>query len=181
MPEKDKEKEEKKEEGSEKKKSNLILFIVIGVLVLLLVIIGIVVMMMMGGDEQQTTEQATANAPKEGAEAKAKSKTKSNLMTLGPLFPLDQVIVNLLSQSGRRYLKVSISFEMSNPKMQPELDSKKAVIRDIVISILSSKTLEEISTSKGKEKLKDEIMVKVNEIIVDGEIKNIFFTDFVIQ
>jgi len=54
-------------------------------------------------------------------------------------------------------------------------------LRDIVIGIMSSKTVEEISTTRGKDKLKGELMTGLNEVLVDGYIKNLFFTDFVIQ
>ncbi len=181
----EKKEEVKKEEGGEtKKKNNLILFIIIGVLVLLLVIVGVVAMLLMGGEEEKPQDPAVAaGVPADGDAPKvaAKPKIKSDLTAIGQMHPMDQVIVNLLTQSGRRYLKVAISFELSAEPLATEMDSKKAVIRDIVISVLSSKTIEEISTSKGKEKLKEEVIAKVNEILVDGQIKNLFFTDFVIQ
>jgi flagellar FliL protein len=61
------------------------------------------------------------------------------------------------------------------------MDKKKSLIRDIVIRSLSSKTFEEVSTIKGKDRLKDEIVTKINDILADGQIRNIFFTDFVVQ
>ena len=62
-----------------------------------------------------------------------------------------------------------------------ELDTKKPAIRDTMISVLSSKTFEEISTAKGKENLKNELVERINESLVDGKIVNLFFTDFAIQ
>ena len=71
--------------------------------------------------------------------------------------------------------------EQSDEKLTPELDKKKALIRDIVIRTLSAKTYEEVSTAKGKDRLKDEIVGKINEVLSDGYVKNIYFTDFVVQ
>jgi len=34
---------------------------------------------------------------------------------------------------------------------------------------------------KGKSRLKDELVNKINDVLADGQIKNIFFTDFVVQ
>lgn len=179
------EKEDGKEGGEEggKKKSNMILFIVIGALVLLLIIVAVVVMMMMGGDEEAAADPAAAGAAGAATQqaAAARPKTNSDMLTVGPMHPLDQFIVNLLSQSGRRYLKTTMNLELDNEALVAELTNKEAVIRDIIISVLSSKTIEEISTSKGKDKLKEELTIKVNEVLVDGQIKNVFFTDFVIQ
>lgn len=97
------------------------------------------------------------------------------------MYPMAQFVVNLLSESGNRFLKVSIDLELSDPKLQPEMDHKKSLIRDIIIRTFSSKTFEEISTLKGKDKLKDEVLDKINENLSDGQVKNIYFTDFVVQ
>ncbi|CRF47642.1 Flagellar biosynthesis protein FliL, partial [Helicobacter heilmannii] len=58
---------------------------------------------------------------------------------------------------------------------------KETAIKDTIIEILSSKSIEEISTLKGKNKLKEEIRNNINSFLIDGYVKNIFFTDFVIQ
>ena len=98
------------------------------------------------------------------------------------MYPLDQFIINLLaSGGGKRYLKTSIALELSIAEMQMELDNKRNVLRDTVITILSSKTFEEVQTAKGKQKLKEELMERLNEFLVDGRIMNIFFTEFVVQ
>lgn len=102
-------------------------------------------------------------------------------MSVGPIYALDQFIVNLTTQSGRRYLKTSINVELSQPNLTAEMDTKRAVVRDAVISVLSSKSIEEISTEKGKEKLKEELMMRLNEFLVDGQVVSLFFIDFVIQ
>jgi len=97
------------------------------------------------------------------------------------MYPLDKFTVNLLSQNGSRYLVAKIDLEQENEEMTAELDKKVSLIRDIIISILSSKTVEEISTPKGKEKLKEEIINQINKYLEDGEIKRVYFTNFVIQ
>ena len=97
------------------------------------------------------------------------------------MYPLDQFLVNLLSETGSRYLKMTINIELSSELLTPEIEQKKPLLRDIVIRILSSKTYEDISTTKGKERLKDEIAAKINETLRDGYIKNVFFTDFIVQ
>lgn len=181
----DEEKEEGAAEGKEGKKggNKLIIFIVAGVLVLLLVIGIVVAILMMGGDE----DVADPNAPSgdqavlQEKQQQAKKVANSDMLTIGPMYPLDQFIVNLLTQSGRRYLKATVNLELSDESLMAELETKEAVVTDTVINILSSKSLEEISTIKGKEKLKQEIQERINEYLVDGQIKGVYFTQFVIQ
>jgi flagellar FliL protein len=76
---------------------------------------------------------------------------------------------------------VKISLELSTEEMLPEMDKKQPILRDILISVLSSKQIEEISTANGKSRLKEELMAAANKRLNDGEITNIFFADFVIQ
>jgi len=175
--------EEKKEENTEEEEkpeksggNNLILIIIVVLLVLLLIVGGVVAYLMLSGDDEENPE-----AVKQEKVEKKKSHKKVDDLTVGPMYPLDKFTVNLLSQNGSRYLVAKIDLEQENPEMTPELDSKVSLIRDIIISILSSKTVEEISTPKGKEKLKEEINNQINKYLEDGEVKRIYFTNFIIQ
>ena len=162
------EQEEKKEGGG-----NKLLLIVIIVLLLVLLIVGglVAYFLLSGGDEEEQVEPQKVE----------KKKKVSSMTEIGPIYPLDGFVVNLLSNSSSRYLKCKIDLELDAPELQEEVDKKLPAIRDLIIRILSSKTVEEIQTSKGKEKLKEEIKRKINEILTTGEIKNVYFTEFVIQ
>lgn len=162
---------------------NKMLIIIIAAVVGLLLIIGVVVaiLLMSGGDEPPP--QAAGGAPAAGGGNPALNMRSGGqtYLSIGPTYAFDQIIVNLASQSGRRYLKTTINAELSSDNLMVELDTKKPAIRDTMISVLSSKTFEEISTAKGKENLKNELVERINESLVDGKIVNLFFTDFAIQ
>jgi len=192
MAEKDKgHQEEDLPEGGEKKKSgNLLLIIIIAVLFLIIIIGGIIAFMMMGSHEEEagaakTTKEASAHGDEKAAEAGAPTAVNEghngSLTEVGIMFPLDLFTVNLLSESGRRYLKVEMNLELEGEELAIELEKKKPVLRDVIIRILSSKSLEEISTAKGKETLKEQIVSELNTRVKDGKIKNVYFVDFVVQ
>ena len=172
MAEEETENTDAQDNGGEKKSSNLVLIIIIVVLVLVLLIVGVVVAMLAGGDEQPQS-----SAPS----AKEKPAKMMDSMEVGPMFPLDTFTVNLLSDSGRRYLKVQMNLELDGEELAVELESKTAVVRDVVIRLLSSKTLEEISTAKGKDKLKEQIVNQLNLRLRDGNLRHVYFTEFVVQ
>lgn len=175
--------EKNTEEGTEAegKKKSILLFIVIGVLVLLLIGGGLLAFFLLSGDEPQAQQMPPPQAQAAGGGAPSGGATQSSLLTVGPMYPLDQFIVNLMTQGGKRYLKATITLELSDEAMVPEIEKKHAVIRDILIGAMSSKTVEEISTNRGKAKLKEELIARLNEVLTDGFVKNMFFTDFVIQ
>jgi flagellar FliL protein len=181
------EKKEKKEGGSNK----LLMIIVIVLLVLLLVVGAVVAMMMMGGDEEEAAPKE--EAPKEqkvetegAAPAKTPMKFKAtnnkDYLTVGPMYEgVGKQIVNLVSDTGRRYLKTTIVLECVDETAIPELDQKITVVKDVIMTILSAKTVDEVQSRKGKEKIKGQIAYEINEFLEEGRIKHVFFTDFVVQ
>ncbi|MFK5937393.1 MAG: flagellar basal body-associated protein FliL [Sulfurimonas sp.] len=175
------------EAPQEKKSSNMLMIIIIVVLVLIIAIGGVVAVLMMGSDEEDVTASApqvrekSASSSQRSSSARSDSMSSRKLQDIGVLYPLDTFTVNLKSDSGRRYLKVTLSLELEGEELSLELDAKSAVLRDRIIRILTSKTLEEISSKKGKAKVESQIMDTLNAMISDGQIKGIYFTEFVIQ
>lgn len=175
--------EEQEASSEEKKQSSPLVLIIIIVVLILFILIGVIVVLMMGGSDDTDPQQAPVQQERPASNTKNYSEggASAPLAEIGPMFPLDTFTVNLLSESGRRYLKVEMNLELGGEELAVELDSKKAVIRDIVIRLLSSKSLEEISTAKGKEKLKEQIVDQLNMRLRDGRINNVYFTEFVVQ
>ena len=173
---------EKDEEKTEVKKSSskIVLIIIIILLVLILVGGGLAAYFLLSDNNTEPTPTQTQNQQKTMSNKKHFNKN-SDLTKIGPIYPLDQFIVNLLSENGTRFLKIKMDLELSGPELTTELDKKKPMVRDIIIRTLSSKTFQEVSTDRGKEKLKDELVEKLNNVLTDGYIKNIFFTEFVVQ
>jgi flagellar FliL protein len=179
--------ENTEEEKKEEKKSNPMMIIIGGVLVLLLVIGGVLAFLLSGGEEEEMAKNGpTASAGASGGEAEERPSTfnsprRKSSLEVGPMYEMDQFIVNLMSDGGRRYLKIKVNLELEDEAMVEEITSKLPVLRDTIIRIASSKSLEEISTQKGKDGLKDQIVNEINANMKDGKINNIYFTDFVVQ
>ncbi len=172
--------EETEEEVVEKKSGgNMVLILIVVLLIVLLVGGGLAAFFLMGSNDEAMSQpqQNTKSAPTK----RKVGKRSSDYLTIGPMYPMSQFVVNLLSEGGSKYLKVSLDIELSSQELSAEMDMKKALIRDIIIRTLSSKTFEEVSTIKGKDRLKDEIVNSINEVLADGQVNNIFFTDFVVQ
>lgn len=117
------------------------------------------------------------------AETKVSEKKEKNKIedTLGILFPLETFIVNLSEDSGKRYLKTTLELELPDEVSQQEVEKRIPQIRDNLLVLLSSKSFNDISTIKGKYKLKDEIITRLNTILVNGKVKQVYFTEFVVQ
>ena len=100
---------------------------------------------------------------------------------LGIMFSLDPFIVNLAGSQGKRFLKVTVSLELSAPEVHAEVKENIQKIMDSILVLLSSKNFEDVYSVQGKFKLKDEITSRVNRFLILGHIKEAYFTEFIIQ
>jgi flagellar FliL protein len=71
--------------------------------------------------------------------------------------------------------------EVDSEKTQVEVSKRIPQIRDLTISILSSKTKEKISEKEGKDLVRSEIINSINKNLTIGRVRRVFFEDFVIQ
>ncbi len=157
------------EDEPEKKKSPLKLIII------LLLVLG-----MLGGGGYYAYMNYFQEKPA-AKEAGAEGEAVEEAPDLGVMFPLDPFIVNLAGSQGKRFLKVTVSLELSAPEVHAEVKENLQKITDSVLVLLSSKAFEDVYSVQGKFKLKDEITTRVNRFLVLGHIKDAYFTEFIIQ
>lgn len=100
---------------------------------------------------------------------------------IGSLWPMEPFIVNLRDNNGERYLKVVLQLEVSQPAVVSELDLLKPKLRDSTLDLLGAKSYQELQDLSGKQKLRDDIMIRLNSFLTSGKIVRIYFTEFVIQ
>jgi len=100
---------------------------------------------------------------------------------IGPLYSLDTMIVNLAGHGSKRYLRVTMALELSDPESVDTIESRLPQIRDAVLMILPTKTYDDVSTTDGKIALRNQVMEKINTLMTKGRVNNIYFTEFVVQ
>lgn len=181
-------KDEQAAEATEGGGSKKMLFIIIGAAVAVVLVIVVVVVMMMGkgdkkakkegGEGAQTEAAAGAHggAPEGGGHGGAAGTPGASTV-----FTLEPFIVNIYDGQELRYLKVKVEMEMANPAIKPELDGRLAAIRDAILVVLTSKTLQDVQDAQGKNQLREEILVAVSKIVAQGKVTKVYFTDFVVQ
>ena len=98
------------------------------------------------------------------------------------IFLLGDFTANMANhdRSGK-FVRVEIKLQMSDNGMVDELKDKNILLRDAVIEEMSLKKFSEVSTPRGKEELKNNIKKRLNSIVNDGDIEDIYFTQFIIQ
>jgi flagellar FliL protein len=110
-----------------------------------------------------------------------KEAAKPAAPLVGPLWALDPFIVNLADNQGERYLKVVMQLELSDPLVTAEVEMLKPRIRDNILDLLTAKTYSDLMEPAGKQRLRDEIVLRVNSFLTKGKIVKVYFTEFVVQ
>ena len=114
------------------------------------------------------------------AEATAESEAKDEKAAApGAIVPLDPFIANLADEDGKRYLKATLQVEFFAPK-EPE-DFKTPQVRDLLLTLFSSKQFAEIRSPEGKAVLREEIINRLNRALRKDAVKQVYFTEFIVQ
>ena len=109
------------------------------------------------------------------------AEAESQVHESGPVMELEPFLLNLADRNELRFLKVSIKLELDRPEEKTDFQKKVPAIRDALLVLLSSKESQLLRTVNGKRRIREEIMTRVNGVMSQGKIANVFFTDFIIQ
>lgn len=158
-----------------------------------LIIILVLVLAVLGGGgfaawkfylQPKLAGNATAeHEPPAEAEKKAEGEKKAEAAPAsgGQLVTLDSFVVNLSDPMGRRYLKTTMDVEVADSAAAAELTAAMPKVKDTLLLLLSSKSFEEISSMDRKLELKNQIVERLNQIVGKGKVRNVYFTEFVVQ
>ena len=190
--------------GIEMPGNNLIISIVITVVICLLFIGGnyFIVNSVVDSKFKELSAQL---AQQEMAQEEEKGETPHR----GIILDLGEFILNLSDPAAKRYLKVNVALELSRAPHDPdlaapaegghgghgggeaadpleiiekEMNQYKPAIRDSIISVMSSKTAEELQSLAGKELAKEQIKEAINPIFAgEREVIRVSFGTFIIQ
>ncbi len=166
--------------------------IVMGAISVAAIAIGIVValfvvkpMMAGSGQDGVTSDVSGGDAGKADG---AKSKKENNDKKSGHgekagsvVYNIDDIVINPAGTGGTRFLSASFAFELESEATAKEFEARKALIRDALITILSSKTIAQLTDVKQKEITRYQIKKRISDILNTDELAGVFYTDFVLQ
>jgi flagellar FliL protein len=100
---------------------------------------------------------------------------------MGPLLPVDEVLVNVAGTKGRRFFKTSLALELQDEEMQKAAFDRMPILRGRIIDVLSAKDMDELTLPGARDALKNELLETLNAEVSDGQFRNIYFTEFLVQ
>jgi len=157
------------------------MYIMLGLIILLITVMIMATVLILTFSKQPKTIIQTV--PGNYAANQNQNQNSTQAEEFGLLVPLNETIVNLASDAGEEhYLKVNITLAVINDeKVKEEVTKRVPQLRDLVISILRTKSKDEIDQKEGKEDLSGEILNSINSHVGEGKVKHVFFEDFMIQ
>jgi flagellar FliL protein len=100
---------------------------------------------------------------------------------VGSITPIEDIVVNPAGSGGTRYLCTTVALESTEPVVADEVAEREPQIRDILIEILSERTVEDLSVLSARDELRAEIKTAVNNLLVSGEVVGVYLSNFVLQ
>jgi len=95
---------------------------------------------------------------------------------------LGDKVVNLANGESGRYLRVRAVLEYPREKkLAEEIKARQPALTEKVLNIFRSKKAEEILPVKNQARLKEEILQAVNSELTHGKVRQVYFTDFLVQ
>ncbi|NCX27001.1 MAG: hypothetical protein EBX16_08565, partial [Burkholderiaceae bacterium] len=117
--------------------------------------------------------EALKNYEEKAAEAEAnkpenilKKQLTDRKQNAAPIYiPLDEMIVNLPGRGGEHYLQTKIVLRTADSSTEGKVKQFMPVIRDKIITVLSSRQMQELATVEGKTMMAREVALVINSII----------------
>lgn len=149
---------------------------------MIIVVLVVVQLMMFGGLAAFLLMSGALNQQSGSAPAAQQSEERKEALYISfePAFT-----VNFGGPSSSRFMQVTIEAMTYDSEVPQNITKHMPVIRNSIVLLLSSQTVETVSSLQGKEKLRTSILTEVQEILKQrvGKkgIEEIYFTSFVMQ
>ena len=97
---------------------------------------------------------------------------------------METFLANINDPDGERYAKLQLRLAIIPKDRVSDIEGDTLMIarmRDRVLTLLTSKTFDELSDPLGKEGFRNEIRMRLAPLIEEGEIREVLFNEFVVQ
>lgn len=127
-------------------------------------------------DGHTSTEPIPAETKKEAEQPKASTNELGKFV-----YMIEDVVVNPANSEGKRLLLSSLGFDISSEQEHLELKSKEFLLKDAVISIISSKDVARLSNIVYRDTLRTEIIKRLSVLMPKVKINTIYFSKYILQ
>lgn len=99
----------------------------------------------------------------------------------GPMFTLGNLMTNLADEGRPRFIQVSVEMEAADDQTVEQLTARVGAVRDAALRTLRATSAADLEGSEGMAALAERLRNSVNEVLDGGEVRRIYFQEFIIQ
>ena len=156
----------------------LVIIIASALLVLVLVVVGLIILFS-GPDEEAGTGEQTPAVTEESIQAALEKQQAAIFEDIVVLEPFERI--RLKSSSAMNFISLDVSLELTDPRFRRQIYTMQDRLHKIVESQIREMTWLELRTPEGKIKLKYDLLKRMNRIFPKVTIRNVYFTNFLMQ
>jgi flagellar FliL protein len=98
----------------------------------------------------------------------------------GPVVTLPEQVLNLAGNETH-YLRIGVALVLEEGTSAEHMEEELPIASDVVVDVMSAKTLEELRDPEAKTAAKEELSEKVREAYHGEKVARVIFTTFVMQ
>lgn len=155
----------------------------------LIIIVAVLAALIIGGGaffflskgkkaEEKKEEEPTAQVEEEGGSSEDKDKKAKEKTFL----PLPELIVNLKNAKGKNtILRATFVLYMANEKNREHVSHYIPLITDQFQTFLRELDVVDVQGSSGIERIRQELLSRINQIVAPIKVKEVLVKDFLVQ
>lgn len=100
------------------------------------------------------------------------------------MLPLDPFVVNLADTDAPRFLRVTLRLIVSSEKDAKRIEEdpvRLTKVRSAVLELLTTQQSSKLTTPEGKTELKKQIAERSSHVLESIEVRDVLFSEFVVQ
>jgi len=94
---------------------------------------------------------------------------------------IENLVLNPAGSNGARFLLVSVGLTMNSIGAAARVKEQDGEVRDIVLRVLGSRSIADLSEVGNRDRLKQDILVAVDSLFKGHSVKSVYFPQFVLQ
>ncbi|GAB4364576.1 MAG: hypothetical protein Kow0042_03260 [Calditrichia bacterium] len=122
-------------------------------------------------------DSASVNA----AESSAEIHQSEALPEFGKIFTIEDIIVNPAESRGMQFVLINLGFEVKKESDLKLLEERKIQVRDLLIKVVSQRTLSQLDGPEDKEQLRLAIKEEMEKLLPPNHLMNVYFSNYIIQ
>ncbi len=131
---------------------------------------------------KHTANQVSAAEENTGAQENKENKTEAPKESFGKfIYTMEDVIVNPTGTSGQRLMLASVNIDVVSDEQLKYLKEREPIVKDLIISTISSKTIAQLGQIGFKDSLKTELSGSIKKKFPTIKVNDIYFSKYIMQ